>query len=920
MGNSEKREQLRKEGFDLIDTNLSFLLGCLEDVLKELGQDELIPFLPWHGETIPSTDAPPEGIQQLYSISFQLLNMVEERVAVTIRRERETEIGPESIRGLWAAKLNELKELGITEDQLLELIPEVSVEPVLTAHPTEAKRATVRERHRAIYKLMVSRENAKFTSREQEALRQKIKVALATLWCTGEIHLRRPELSQELRNALYYLRERFPSVIDRLDRNLEFAWENAGFDVNRLRANGEGPKLRFATWIGGDRDGHALVTSEVTRNTLLELRHHAFILLRKELSALTEPLTMSKVFGEVPSTLTDRVEAMAAEFGESSWAADVLHKNREEPYRQLIYLMRGKLYNNLNGGSRAYAAAEDLDRDLQLIEDCLRESGAEMVADEFLRPLRHKVSIFGFHLASIDVRQNSDFHDRAVSQLLVDAGIDDGANFAHWSEEKRLEFLNRELASPRPFLPAGERSGDEANAVLDVYRVLADHIEAHGQDGLGSLIVSMTRSVSDLLCVYLLAREAGLLERSEDGFYCPLPVVPLFETMDDLDASPELLSGFLEHPVTQRGIKQQTGPKSKPVQQVMLGYSDSNKDCGILAAGLALYRAQRNMTAVGEKYGVNLNFFHGRGGTISRGAGPTHWFVEALPHGSLAGPFRMTEQGETIAQKYANRSSASYNLELLLACLTAGAAKHRYTEVEEDPCLPLVDTLARSSEAAYQALLRTDGFIPFYREVTPLDVLENSRIGSRPSRRSGKATQSLDDLRAIPWVFSWTQARFYLPGWYGVGSALSDLKENNPQGFEDLKKSAKESVFLRYVLTNVETNLAAANSDLMDLYADLVTDETLKERFMSLIKTEFKRTQELLDEVFEAKMDTRRPRMSKTLSIREEPLKALHLQQIKLIKQWRSLLNSKEESAAEELFPELLLSINAIASGLRTTG
>jgi len=353
----------------------------------------------------------------------------------------------------------------------------------------------------------------------------------------------------------------------------------------------------------------------------------------------------------------------------------------------------------------------------------------------------------------------------------------------------------------------------------------------------------------------------------------------------------------------------------------MLGYSDSNKDCGILTAMWSLHRAEKAMVEVAGERGIRLRYFHGRGGTVSRGAGPTQWFMEALPHGSLSGHFRMTEQGETIAQKYANLSNATYNIELLQACAASTAAKHKHGEEHNDPCIAFMDRLSTGSESAYQALLNTEGFIPFYREATIIDALENSRIGSRPSRRTGKKDFSLDDLRAIPWVFSWTQARFYLTGWFGTGSALKAMKDESPEDYAELKKGLKNSIFLQYVLTNVETNLASANRDLMEEYAQLVTDDALKERMMGIILAEFDLTQELLTELFEADFHTRRPRMSKTLGIREEPLKLLHKQQISLMKQWRTLkAEGKEEEEAEQLFPKILLSINAISSGLRTTG
>jgi len=386
--------------------------------------------------------------------------------------------------------------------------------------------------------------------------------------------------------------------------------------------------------------------------------------------------------------------------------------------------------------------------------------------------------------------------------------------------------------------------------------------------------------------------------------------------MEDLHNSPGILGAFLDHPLTARSLKSM----ARPQQQVMLGYSDSNKDCGILAAQVALQRAQSALTKTGQEKGVALCFFHGRGGTISRGAGPTHWFMAALPHGAMSGAFRMTEQGETIAQKYSNLANATYNLELLLAGAAINTARHRHLPETPDPAGRFLDTLSAASQKAYQSLLRSEGFIGFYRQATPIDALENSRIGSRPARRTGKKSHSISDLRAIPWVFSWTQARYYLPGWYGVGSALSELKENSPKDFAELKEALGKSTFLAYVLTNVETNLASANLDLMQAYGELVEDAAIRAEFTKRITGEFKLTGQLLTELFDGSMADRRPRMAKTLEIREAPLRVLHHQQIALLREWRAHINKENQTAADALLPKLLLSINAIASGLRTTG
>ncbi|MCB1232046.1 MAG: phosphoenolpyruvate carboxylase, partial [Verrucomicrobiae bacterium] len=369
------------------------------------------------------------------------------------------------------------------------------------------------------------------------------------------------------------------------------------------------------------------------------------------------------------------------------------------------------------------------------------------------------------------------------------------------------------------------------------------------------------------------------------------------------------------HPVARRslevsGREKSDDPAAAPTQQIMLGYSDSNKDGGILASQWALHAAQSAISETGRAHGVEIRYFHGRGGTISRGAGPTDWFMRALPHGSLGGDFRMTEQGETIAKKYAYPDNAAYHLESLEACVTLAAARHRLTEPVEDPGIEFMPRLAAWSTAAYRSLLETEGFIEFYRQATPIDALEQTRMGSRPSRRTG--TASLADLRAIPWVFGWTQARFYLPGWFGVGSALDRLKAEAPDDFGRLAEILPGSTLLRYVFSNVETNLISAHPDLMAAYASLVENEALRQRFMDLIVTERELAHTHLSALFKQSISDRRPRFAKTLALREIPLNTLHRQQVELLRQWRA--------QGGELPHDLIFSISAIASGLRTTG
>jgi len=826
---------------------------------------------------------------------------------------------------LWGQCLQQISERQISDRRIAAALPRIRVELVLTAHPTEAKRAIVLEHHRNLYVLLVKRENQMWTPYEQGAIREDMKTLLTLLWRTGEIFLQKPDVASERRNIIHYLYTVFPDVLPVLDLRLQQVWEYCGFAPELIRAPQSLPQLRLSTWVGGDRDGHPLVTAEVTRQTLSDLRLHALQLLQRQLTALAHQSSLSDRLQQPPPTLCNYVTRLAVRLGERGQS--VLQQDPEESWRQLVDLMLARLpLENVfpEGGQipqnpTCYQRATELRDDLSLLYDSLTAVGARRLADNAVQPIIRTVQTFGFHLASLDIRQNSRFHDLAVAQLLAAVGLPQ-ADFAQWDEAQRMELLNRELVSPRPFLRSDMQAGTEAEAVLSSYRVLVDHIHAYGQDGLGALIVSMTRSVSDLLSVYLFAREVGLTISTPDGLACRLPVVPLFETIDDLQRSPEILRAFLAHPMTRRSLEEQRRQAGRDhlLQQVMIGYSDSNKDGGIFASLWSLYRAQAALAQVGQEAGVRIRFFHGRGGTTSRGGGPDHRFVKSMPYGALNGDLRMTEQGETIAQKYANRIPAVYNLELLLAGVTRATLLDWHCPEPEHPLEPTMDWLAERGRQTYTNLLRTEGFPAFFLQATPIDVIEESRIGSRPARRSGQ--QTLTDLRAIPWVFSWGQSRFYLSGWYGVGSALAALYARYPEQFASVQHHLYLWAPLHYILSNAATSIAAADAEVMRDYATLVEDADLRERVFGKITAEFERTRQMLEQVYGGTLAERRPNIHGMLQMRREALRALHRQQIALLRRWREMRQRGDHEGAATLLPPLLLTVNAIAGGLGATG
>ncbi|MBI1319295.1 MAG: phosphoenolpyruvate carboxylase [Candidatus Hydrogenedens sp.] len=905
--------------FERIDQDMAYLETCFREMLTELGEPRLAGLLadsPLEETLIRAAADPPQGVidreLQVYSIWFQLLNLVEESAAIHARRERVVNLGYLDEPGLWAHTLRSLRDAGFTEAQIAETLRTVRVEAVLTAHPTEAKRPVVLRQHREIFALLEDLTNPIWTPREQRLLREQFKAALERLWRTGEMFLSKPDVESELDFILDYFRLALPQAVPRVDQRLRDAWREAGFEPEALDTSEALPSLRFGNWVGGDRDGHPLVTADTTRTALGRLRDSALRSIRSELLRLQQRLTMLDLIHPVPAHLG---ELLADADPVSPELERSLGRSRNEPWQQWVKLLIAKLPQPGEAEPKGALTVGQLRGELEQLRDSLSAIQAARLAKADVTPVIRQLDIFGFHTAALDVRQNSDFHEKALAELLEAAGIDP-AIYLEADEAGRRAFLSRELESPRPLAPKGYALGEHARAVLECYGVLADYLDTHGSDGIGSLIVSMTREVSDLLVVYVLAREAGIVRPGQGGLICRIGVVPLFETIDDLRGSARIMKDFIAHPVTQRSLALQA--QTPPVQQVMLGYSDSNKDSGPMASQWELHQAQKALAALAREANVRVEFFHGRGGTTSRGAGPTHRFLEALPRGSLMGSFRLTEQGETISQKYANPVTGAYNLEYLLAGVTSAKLHHDQLREENAPLVALGTRLSAWSAEAYKALLVTPGFLAFWAQATPIDALEQSFIGSRPSRRTGR--RSLEDLRAIPWVFSWSQARYYLPAWYGVGSAIERIEAESPEEYALLKSSITEWPFLRNVIYNVETSQVSASKDLMWEYASLVDDEAIRESVYGVIIAEWERCESAIDRLFGRPRAERRPRMMKTLAMRDRGLRHLHHRQIGLLRQWRAAVAAEDTQRAAAFLPSILLSINAIASGLRTTG
>ncbi|MEM9143933.1 MAG: phosphoenolpyruvate carboxylase, partial [Bacteroidota bacterium] len=771
---------------------------------------------------------------------------------------------------------------------------------------------------------LVQLENTMYSLPEKQSIRKALKLTLYRLWKTGEIYLEKPDVDSEFRNVLHYLVNVFPLVIPIMDNRLTHALSFVGFKSEHLKADHLFPRITFGNWVGGDRDGHPLVTAQVTQGALLQLRLNAFVVIRRKLSGLVRRLSVAHKFKDCSVDYQNRVREMRGELGENG--SLVFKRNKGEAFRQMISLMIAKLPVDTERGHAtrlskvegAYIYSSQLRADLQLLQQELLHFGAKVLAYSDITETMRIVEVFGFHLAALDIRQNSTFHDKAVSQLLKAAHWEKNA-FVDWTEEERVRFLLEELRHARPFVHPKTPLDKEARAVMECYRTVESHTAQYGFNCIGSFIVSMTRSFSDLLTVYLLAKEAGLTQMTGEGLVCKVHVVPLLETIEDLENGPDILRKYLSNAMVARSLEYERQQKklARPRQQIMVGYSDSNKDGGIMASQWNLYKAQYKLAQVGEEFGVDIRFFHGKGGSISRGSGPTHYFIQALPYGSPKGDIRLTEQGETIAQKYANKVNAAYNIELLVANTLSKTLLEKDRPRTFHKHAEIIEKLAQESKRRYGELINAPGFIPFFRTATPIDAIETSKIGSRPAKRTG--ANSLADLRAIPWVFSWSQSRYHMTSWFGLGSALKQLRSSDPEDYQKLKEALKGDPFLRYVFTNVDSSLAATDEEIMRLYAELVPDEKVKEEFLSMFLEELGLMRFHLQDLLERDIKQRRKNHYYSSRLRAGLMASLHKKQTELLAKWRAQ-REKDPKAAEMTQTELMLTINAIAGANRNTG
>ena len=855
-----------------------------------------------------------------FSTYFQLVNLCEERERVRVLRQRsEAAFRAEvPMDETISEALQTLKREGVSAERLQEILQQMLITLVFTAHPTESKRRMTRQILSTVSGLLKKYQSPDLLEQERFEVQEVLHDHIVLLWQTDETRNRPPTVMDEVRNSGVYffentLFELVPKIYEELENALNRAFPGEAFVVPSF--------LNYGSWIGGDRDGNPFVTPETTEEALTLHRETVLKFYCQEVSSMYELLSPSITRAKFSQPFLDSLER------DKQWVPErefrVLERFQQEPYRQKFVMMYRRLLANLEdnrlpwgsaSNPRAYGSVHEFMADLNLIRDSLlANKGQRLVRGQFSRFIR-AVDVFGFHMATLDIRQHAKWHRQAADEIF--SRNQTVRNYSEIPESEKIAVLTDELQNPRSWSGGKVADGsfgfsEETNQLLSLFRLIRRAQDEMGPESIKTYIISMTEGVSNLLEVLLLAHDAELFGR--------IDIVPLFETVSDLNNAPQIMAQLFQNPVYQKHLQARGGQ-----QQIMIGYSDSNKDGGFLQANWKLFTAQRKIAEVCIEHEVVLTLFHGRGGSLGRGGGPANRAILAQPHESVRGRIRITEQGEVVSSRYSEPEIAHRHLQQLChAVLCSTGKRPTYPRLEQWSAV--MDQLSTAAYEKYRALVERADFVAYFQAASPIDQIGNLNIGSRPARRQGANT--LDDLRAIPWVFAWTQSRTDVPSWYGVGTGLASWLSpegspgNSPslrQGqLEVLQEMYHEWPFFRTLLGNVHLGMGRADMAISHMYAQLADDESATAVFQD-ISEEFTLSRSLLLEVTGGnELLHTEPWLQHSIRMRNPYVDPLNYMQVELLRRLRA---DPECEEAEAIRHALLQSVNGIAAGLQTVG
>ena len=840
-------------------------------------------------------------IVRAFSYFSHLANIAEDQNNIRQMRAR-SKAGETPPPGSLALTLSHARTAGFSASDLRKFFAGALASPVLTAHPTEVRRKSTIDREMEIAALLDCRERVQLTREEVEASDEQLRRAVLTLWQTNLLRRTKLTVLDEVANGLSFYDYTFLHEVPRLHCTLE----------DRLN-EGEGAAqaelasfLKIGSWIGGDRDGNPFVTAEVMRGTLKMQSSRILRFYLDELHRLGAELSLAAHLADVSKDLRALAER----------SPDKSPHRSGEPYRLAvsgIYARLAATALRLDvettrapvGEAEPYASARELKADLDVIHRSLISNNSRVIARGRLRHLRRAVDCFGLHLASLDIRQNSAVHERTVAEL-IDAAMP-GMSYMALNEEARISLLANELRHTRPLTSTFVKYGEETVGELAVFHAAAEAHAKYGAEAIPQCIISMCKGVSDMLEVALLLKEAGLVDPSGRS---AINIVPLFETIEDLQASSRIMDRLLSMHDYRKLVDSRGS-----VQEVMLGYSDSNKDGGFVTSGWELYKAEIGLVEVFERHHVRLRLFHGRGGSVGRGGGPSYDAIIAQPGGAVNGQIRITEQGEIISSKYSNSEVGINNLEVLAAATLEASLLQPKQSAPNQEYLKAMEQLSALAFKAYRGLVyETEGFAEYFWASTVITEIATLNIGSRPASR--KKTREIEDLRAIPWVFSWAQCRLMLPGWYGFGSAVESwIKEHPDKGMPFLKELYRGWPFFRTLLSNMDMVLAKSSIAIASRYAELVPDVALRESIFGRIRREWQTSIDMLLNIMgQERLLQGNPLLERSIRNRFPYLDPLNHVQVELLKEHRA------QNPDEQVLRGIQITINGISAGLRNSG
>lgn len=856
-------------------------------------------------------------VVRAFAIYFSLVNIAEESFQHRLRRRDAAKTGP-TWKGSYHAVLNELAGDGIAPTQIQTLLDRLAYIPVFTAHPTEAKRRTILEALRRIFVISEELDIPGLTLNQREEIQEKLRRHIRILYKTNEVRVNKPQVLDEVKNGLYYFKESLFDAVPDTYRNLEKS-------LNHIYGHDHGVSvpsfIRFGSWIGGDRDGNPFVKPDTTVKAVNMMAHAAVEEYYERVRGLTRILTHSSQLCTPNATFQESLQQDEQRYPHIY--ADHPHRFGQEPYRRKLYIMQKRLLATLDklrsriedaeyvGLGCGYTNEHELLKDLYLIRDSLISHDDRIIADGELQNLIRLVETFGFYLAHLDIRQESTIHTETVTEVIRQL---DGSDYAQLDEDGRLHKL-AELVRQEPATIDEDQLSEMSRETVEVFRVMARLREEVSPHAFGNYVISMTHQASHVMEVMFLGWLAGLSGYREGQPFCHIHISPLFETVNDLAHIEPVMNKLLDIPTYTELVN-----ASGNTQEVMLGYSDSCKDGGILASTWNLYQAQQQITALTRQRGIKLRLFHGRGGTMGRGGGPTHDSILSQPTGTVHGEIKFTEQGEVLSYKYSNQETAVYELTMGITGLLKASRNLIEPPPPDNPeYLDIMAELARSGEQHYRQLTdETPGFLDYFYEATPVSEIGLLNIGSRPSHRK-KTDRSKSSVRAIAWVFGWAQSRHTLPAWYGIGTALEKWVGRSPEKLHKLQEMYQNWPFFSALLSNTQMSLFKGDMHIARDYTSLCKDPHTADTIYNLINSEYNRTRlRVLEAARLQELMAETPTLALSLTRRNPYLDPLNQIQRILIERFRD--ESISEEQRNQWLNPLLRSINAIAAGMRNTG